>query len=235
MYVILFDIDGTLVSKLSAEANERERFRRAVSDVIGRTPPTEPWRYDGMVDPEICRLLLTEVGLGSSAVAEHLQEVIARAGEIYLRMNKRLVLNDGVDELLQILTASPNHKLGVLTGNLSAVAEDKLRLTGIRALFAETFYSNGYFDRSDLVRDAVRACVRKYGLQGSEAVTIVGDTPRDIEAANANGARSVGIASGFYSVAKLAKAGPTAVFHSLEPCNKLLGALRIRADQRLRS
>lgn len=230
MRIVLFDIDGTLISKKSTEANERERFRHAVADVAGRAPPTEPWRYDGMVDPEICRLLLIEVGLSSRAAAELVQKVIARVRELYLRMEKLPVLNDGVQELMQILSVSSSHKLGVLTGNLSTVAEEKLRLTGIRSYFSETFYSNGYFRRSDLVRQAVLECVRRYQLRGNRAVTIVGDTPRDMEAANANNAEAVGIASGFYSVSDLQRAGAVAVFRSLEPCNALLKALRVELN-----
>ena len=235
IHVVLFDIDGTLVLKQSTEANERERFSRAIADVVGRSPPTEPWRYDGMVDPEICRLLLIEAGLSPDTATKHLEAVVARVGGIYLKMEKHPILNDGVDELLRILGASPNHKLGVLTGNLCAVAEEKLRLTGIRPCFAETFYSDNYFDRGDLVRDAVDACVRKYGLDGNPAVTIVGDTPRDVEAANANGANSIGVASGFYTESELTKAGAAAVFRSLHPCNALLKALGIEVGERLQS
>jgi phosphoglycolate phosphatase len=230
MWVILFDIDGTLISKRSAVANERERFRRGVSDVVGKSPPVEPWRYDGMVDPEICRRLLIEVGLSTDEAAQRLQRVIAQVGEIYLTSEKRPTLNEGVDELLRILAASSNHRLGVLTGNLSAVAEEKLRLTGIRSYFAETFYSNRYFDRVDLVRDAVQACVRKYRLQGNGAVMIIGDTPRDVEAANANDAEPIGVASGFYSLEELKAAGASAVFRSLEPSDELLAALHVQSD-----
>jgi len=229
MHVILFDIDGTLVSKKSTDANERERFRRAVSDVVGRSPSIEPWYYDGMVDPEICRRLLIDVGLSSDAAAEHLQQVITRAGQIYLASQKQPVLNSGVHDMLGILSASPNHKLAVLTGNLSVVAEEKLRLTGVRSYFAETFYSNGYFDRTDLVRDAVRSCMRKYGLHDSRALTIVGDTPRDIGAAIMNRTEAIGVASGFYSVSELAGAGASAVFRSLEPSKALLEALHVES------
>ena len=232
MRVILFDIDGTLVAKRSTQADERERFKRAVLDVTGRSPPMEPWRYDGMVDPEICRRLLLEVGLSSDAASEHLQRVIFRAGEIYLAGKKRPILNDGVGDLLRILSASSGHKLGVLTGNLSTVAEEKLRMTGIRRYFAETFCSNGYFDRADLVRDAVSACVRKYRLRANGDVTIVGDTPRDVEAANANAARVLAVASGFYSVSELRAAGATLVFPNLRPSNELLAALGSESYQR---
>lgn len=225
MHMILFDVDGTLVLKQSTDANERERFRRAIADEVGISPPTEPWRYDGMVDPQICRLLLIDVGLNEEGVTEHLRRVIERVGQLYLAMEKRPALNHGVYELLKILSTSSKHKLGVLTGNLSVVAEEKLRLTSIRAYFGETFYSDGYFGRSELVRDAVHTCVRKYGLRDTRAVIIVGDTPRDIEAAKSNGAKAVAVASGFFSERELADAGADAVFPGLSPRDELLKAL----------
>lgn len=227
MHVILFDIDGTLVLKQSTDANERERFRRAIYDEVGKFPPTEPWRYDGMVDPQICRLLLTDVGLRENTAAKHLRRVIERVGRVYMTMEKHPVLNDGVGELLKILSASSMHKLGVLTGNLSVVAEEKLRLTGIRVYFDETFYSDGYFERGNLVRDAIHTCVGKYRLRGNKSVTIIGDTPRDAEAAKGNGAEAIGVASGFFSEGELAAAGADAVFRTLEPCDKLLEALAV--------
>jgi len=222
MRVILFDIDGTLIVKRSTDADERERFRRAVSDEVGKSPPTEPWHYDGMVDPQICRLLLFDVGLKEDAVSERLQRVIERVGEIYLAMEKRPVLNPGVDELLKTISVSQNHRLGVLTGNLSVVAEEKLRLTGIRRYFDEAFYSNGYFERADLVREALKTCVTKYRLVDNRSVVIVGDTPRDIEAARLNGAKAVAVATGLYSSYELAASGPDAVFDSLDPSRELL-------------
>jgi phosphoglycolate phosphatase len=225
MHVILFDIDGTLMKKTSTDADERERFRRAVYEEIGRSPPVEPWRYDGMVDPQICKLLLIEVGLSKGAADEHLQRVIERVGQIYVAAEKRPVLNDGVGKLLKILSSSSTHKLGVMTGNLSVVAEEKLRVTRTRAYFAETFCSNGYYERAELAKAAIRTCVRKYGLRGEESVTIVGDTPRDVEAAKSNGAKAVAVASGFFSEGELTAAGPDAVFHDLNPCDELLRAL----------
>lgn len=225
MHVVLFDIDGTLVSKRSTEKQERERFRLGVLDVVGKSPSVKPWHYDGMVDPEICRCLLIDVGLSADAAASSLEKVVRRVGEIYLTLDPRPVLNEGVEKLLRILSSSSNHKLGVLTGNLSVVAEQKLRLTRIRPYFAETFYSDGYFDRSDLVRDAVRSCVSKYRAIGNGEVIIVGDTPRDIEAANANNAEAIAVSSGNYSAAELETAGPKKVFSTLEPSNELLRAL----------
>ena len=226
MRVILFDLDGTLILKRSTDANERERFRRAIADEVGVSPPTEPWQYDGMVDPQICRLLLIKVGLSRGDADRHLPRVIERVGQIYVAMEKRPILNDGVDRLLVILRAS-KQKLGVLTGNISVVAEEKLRLTGIRDYFEEAFYSDGYFDRGDLVRSAVKTCVRKYRLRDNGEVTVIGDTPRDVEAAKHSGVRVLAVASGFFSESELAAAGPNAVFRDLIPGRELLRALAV--------
>jgi len=225
MHVLLFDIDGTLVLKQSTDANELERFRRAIVDEVERSPPTQPWGYDGMVDPQICRLLLSDVALSESAADKHLRRVIERIGQIYMTMEKHPVLNDGVGELLKTLSVSSRHKLGVLTGNLSVVGEEKLRITGIRAYFDETFYSDEYFERRDLVREAVDACVTKYRLRGKGSVTIIGDTPRDVEAAKSSGAKAIAVATGFFSESELASAGPDAVFRDLNPRSDLLKAL----------
>jgi len=229
MRVVLFDIDGTLVAKTSTEAAERERFRRAVYDEVGRSPPIEPWRYDGMVDPQICRYLMLEVGLSENVADAHLPKVIERVGQIYMTSEKRPVLNKGVERLLEILKASSKHKLGVLTGNLSVVGEEKLRLTGIRTYFVETFYSDAYFERSELVKDAVRTCVGKYRLPGNKSVIIVGDTPRDVEAARNTGATAIAVASGFFSESDLAAEGPDMVFRDLDPRRELLVALDMEA------
>ena len=234
MHVVLFDIDGTLTSKESTEHEELERFVRPVSETAGKVLSKEPWLYDGMVDPEIYRLLLIESGMSPHSAMRSLPRVISRAEEVFLRMETQPVLNEGVSELLRILSTCPNHRLGVLTGNLSAVAEEKLRLTGIRSYFAETFYSNCYFDRVDLVRDAVRTCTKKYALRSNGDVVIVGDTPRDIEAANANQARAVGVASGHYSVSELVQVGAAAAFRSLDPCHELLQAVDVEIVDSLR-
>lgn len=222
--VVLFDIDGTLISKQSTEATERERFRRGVADEVGRSLPTEPWLYDGMVDPEICRRLLLKAGLSAESIPKLLQRVILRVETVYLKMEKKPVLNHSVDELLGILSASSDHMLGVLTGNLRAVAEEKLRLTGIRGYFGDVFCSNGYLSRDDLVRDAVRDCVGRHGLREKNSVVIVGDTPRDMEAARKNEAKAIGVATGFYTMGELQRAGAAVVFRSLEPSNELFEA-----------
>jgi len=180
-----------------------------------------------MVDPQICKILLTEIGLQKEEIDHIMPEVLTRIGERYRGTKKKLVLNPGVESLLQILVRSAGIVTGVLTGNLNAVAEEKLRNTGIRSCFSILFCADNYFDRPTLVKDAVHACVTKFHLKKENDVVIIGDTPRDIEAANASHATSVGIASGIYSVNQLQEARAAQVYASLEPTPALLATLGV--------
>jgi phosphoglycolate phosphatase-like HAD superfamily hydrolase len=224
-HIVLFDIDGTLISSSAAEEDERQRYLKTIHDVVGMEPSVIPSRFAGMVDPQICKILLAETGLDDEKVEYFLPKVLTRMGEIYRDMEKRPILNEGVEELLHILTNSQNHILGVLTGNLSAVATEKLRVTGIDSYFAERFCADNYFDRNLLVEDAVRICVANYKLSDRKNVMIVGDTPKDVSAANAAKATSIGIASGIFSLEQLSQAHATWGFSDLKPSKELLRAL----------
>jgi len=228
--VVLFDIDGTLLSSRMAEYDEGQRYIRAIRDITGKYVSVTPSRFAGMVDPQICRMILSENGISEKMQENLLPKVIVRMGEIYKAMKKQIVLNTGVQELLRVLLTSRSHVLGVLTGNVSCVGEEKLSVAGIRSYFTDRFYADSCFDRSVLAKSAVEACVSKYRLFSQEDVLIVGDTPLDIESANAAKAKPIGIASGVYSIEDLSKAGANSVFHDLSPSKELLGALGFGAD-----
>ena len=56
---------------------------------------------------------------------------------------------------------------------------------------------------------------------------LIGDTPLDIEAARLTGARSVGVASGGFSLAELAAAGADAVLPGLADTARVLAAIGV--------
>jgi phosphoglycolate phosphatase len=224
-HVVLFDVDGTLISNSAAIGDERRRFLKSIHAIVGLEPSVAPSRFAGMVDPQICKILLAETGLDDEKVEYFLPKVLTRMGEIYREMEKRPILNEGVEELLRILAGSKSHIVGVLTGNLSAVAKEKLSITGIVSYFVEGFYADNYFDRNRLIEDAVRKCVVNYDLSDRKNVLIVGDTPRDVSAANAAHATSIGVASGVFSMEQLSQANAAWVFSDLKPSRELLRAL----------
>lgn len=230
-FAVLFDIDGTLVSSVVAEDDERRRYSDAIRAVVGQTPDVDPERFAGMVDPQICQILLAELGLTDDKIAYFVPKVLSRMSELYQRMDKKIALNRGVEELLPLLAKSPKHVIGVLTGNLKQIAREKLACAKIVSCFSEFYCADQYFDRTRLVADAVSSCVRKYQLPASRNVMIVGDTPRDIAAANGSKATSIGIASSAFSMRQLSEAGAMQVYLNLNPTEQFLAGLGLDSQE----
>ena len=80
--------------------------------------------------------------------------------------------------------------------------------------------------RAELVTVARHAAGQVYGADFSGASTVlVGDTPLDVEAALATGARAVAVATGSYSAAELAAAGAHVVLPDLTDTARVLAAV----------
>ena len=116
----------------------------------------------------------------------------------------------------------------LLTGNIRPLAEMKLGplgLTGHLDLDAGA-YGGTHEVRAELVQLARRNASRAYRSDfGGEATVIVGDTPLDVEAALATGARAVGVATGGFTVGELAAAGAHAVLPDLADTDLVVAAI----------
>jgi phosphoglycolate phosphatase-like HAD superfamily hydrolase len=119
----------------------------------------------------------------------------------------------------------------VLTGNIRSVAEVKLAALGLREWLDLCIgaYGDDHEDRTELVEVARRRAAAVHGRSaaafGGTATVVIGDTPLDISAALAAGARAVGVATGSYSADDLAMAGADAVLPDLTDTATVLRAL----------
>src|SRR5262249_56172883 len=98
----------------------------------------------------------------------------------------------------------------VLTGNVRPMAEMKLGALGLDGhLDLEAgAYGESHEIRSELVHLARGNAARRYGTDfAGTATVLVGDTPLDVAAARATGARAVAVATGGTSADKIAAAG----------------------------
>lgn len=106
----------------------------------------------------------------------------------------------------------------VLTGNMRSLAEVKLTAPGLAAYLDLDVgaFGDQHEVRSELVHIARRNAARVHGhaFPGQETV-LVGDTPLDVAAALATGARAVGVATGRSTTHDLAAAGAHAVLADL--------------------
>ena len=119
----------------------------------------------------------------------------------------------------------------VLTGNIRSVAEVKLAALGLREWLDLCIgaYGDDHEDRTELVEVARRRAAAVHGRSAAAfngtATVVIGDTPLDISAALAAGARAVGVATGSHSADDLAMAGADAVLPDLTDTAVVLRAL----------
>jgi phosphoglycolate phosphatase-like HAD superfamily hydrolase len=107
--------------------------------------------------------------------------------------------------------------MGVVTGALEAAAHIKLARGGLNGFFAFGGYGSDSPERDELTRRAIDRASGAIGRRiDAKSVYVVGDTPKDIQAAHAVGAVGVGVASGKYSVDDLRAANADISLDSLE-------------------
>lgn len=225
--LVLWDIDGTLLNaggvgrdlydvvflqlfgrSLEAFAPMAGRTDRAIIlDTLSQAGVTEPRRY---VDPFIA---------GLTAQAPTVREALSVRGHAL----------PGAAAVLSGLHGRAHQT--VLTGNVRSVAEVKLAALGLRDQLDLCIgaYGDDHEVRAELVQVARRRAVAVHGNSASRFVgtstVVVGDTPLDIEAALAAGARAVGVATGTYSAFDLTAAGAHTVLADLTDTPAVLAAL----------
>lgn len=121
----------------------------------------------------------------------------------------------GVREVLAELDRR-GQLLGLLTGNLSRIAAAKMRAAGLVRFFDVGGFGEESEIRAALVPVAISKAEERAGRDiPPERVAVIGDTPLDIEAGKEAGTRTVGVATGPYSVAELQGAGADLALESL--------------------
>ena len=213
--VILFDIDGTLLSTGGAGARA---WSRAFVELYGVAGDVERFSESGMTDPEVVRR--TFVGtLGREADERELAQLIMRylkrlPEEVEASPGYRLM--PGVTRLLDELSEA-GALLGLVSGNIEGAARIKIARGGLGRFFPFGGYGSDSADRASLTAVAIhRACTMHGHELDLTRVFVVGDTPHDVAAAHAAGAVSVAVATGGFSLHELRDAGADHVLPTLE-------------------
>jgi phosphoglycolate phosphatase-like HAD superfamily hydrolase len=226
MRLVLFDIDGTL---LSASGAGRRALHRALLDVYGTAGPIDAYDFHGKTDPGIIRDLLAAAGLPPAAVAAGEPDFYARYLEHLEREigdGRAVRLYPGVAPLVEALAASERCLVGLLTGNIEGGARLKLRSTGLWPRFRVGAFGSDDADRTRLPAVAARRAeaLLGRGFRGADLV-IVGDTPLDVGCGRAFGAVCVAVATGRHTVAELTACSPDHVFADLGDTGRILAAI----------
>jgi phosphoglycolate phosphatase len=124
--------------------------------------------------------------------------------------------------------AAAGARQSVLTGNIRPLAALKLAAAGLREHLDLDVgaYGDVHEVRAELVPVARRAAQAAYGADFEGTATVlIGDTPLDVAAAVATGARAVGVATGSFGAADLVAAGAHAVLPDLTDASLVLAAV----------
>jgi phosphoglycolate phosphatase len=212
---ILFDIDGTLITTGGAGAAS---WRLAFDELYGIPADIEKFTDTGMTDPEVGRKTFEAVMHRAPERQEftHLLERRLHYLHQTVAESEGYRVLAGVEQLLPRLITD-GHLVGLVTGNVEAAAHIKLHRARLNRFFSFGGYGSDSTDRAELTRIALGRASLVYGetVLASQAI-VVGDTPRDVEAAHAAGIPCVGVGSHHFNVDQLRAAGADYAIASLE-------------------
>ena len=200
----LFDVDGTLLSTHGAAL---AAYKGAVQDVMGAKDDLKDISFAGRIDNQILADILAKYGIpAEDAIQKTFWDAVLR------HMSSEMVpgrgsLLPGVPELLDAVERDPTWVSTLLTGNMAAMAQIKLRHYGIERRFTMGAFGDEAADRDELARLAVRRITERYGVPNTRCI-VIGDTVHDIAGARAAGARMVSVATG---------PNPRAMLEALKP------------------
>ena len=224
--LVLWDIDGTLVD--SAKLG-RDAFLVAFERVTG-APPARLVPFAGRTDLEIAADLLEQSGhpAEDGMIAAFEGELADAMAELADEVRRRGRAYPGAREALERLGREPGVVQGLLTGNIPANARVKLGAVGLDDLvdFDIGGYGSDHRTRSELVAIACGRAAQKLGVPvPHDRTVLIGDTPLDVAAALAAGARAIGVATGPFSAQQLADAGAKTVLEDLRDAERLVTAV----------
>ncbi len=232
LYQLAFaDLYGTELPATAEQANMAGRTDRAIAiDVLALAgipdPRAEVSRFEAALTrlaPEVAHLV-ADHGTALPGAREALAALAATTGP----------MTTGPMTTGPAATTDPAAAGGlaarqsVLTGNIRALAEAKLAPLGLTGYLDLEIgaYGNEHEIRSELVHLARARAAAADGTDfGGRSTVLIGDTPLDVAAALATGARAIGVATGMFTAGQLAEAGADVVLPDLTDTERLLASL----------
>lgn len=198
--IVFFDLDGTLLRSQDGHV----AFNEAILKTFGVPGDIRTIRPDGKTDPIILQEIFDAGGhdaewspSDTATFSAHLKECYTRAvTEGFTRVRAL----PGVPELVAELSHLRDFCLGVVTGNMEVTGRLKLQAAGVDQHIGPGAFGSDSANRNDLPRIAMERWSAHLNLSVEPRhCVIVGDTPRDLEAARSNGMKCLLVATGRYN------------------------------------
>ena len=215
-WVILFDIDGTLLT-VSRTFN-RPLIRSILDDLEINYPDMEKEGFSGRTDHDILTSFLADHDFDSN--------LYSKMKALYLERTDTEMTSDHVirhsyiDEALSFFDEQGAY-IGLLTGNYPPAAKAKLKVADIDFDFKFGAFGEFDKDRNQLPMIALEEVKKNLGIEPDPAkFIIIGDTPRDVQCANFAGMKCVAVITGSFNEKELREYNPDLVISDLSQPEK---------------
>jgi len=218
--LLLFDIDGTLISA-------RGMPKKAMATVLGRRYSTfqydQSYDFSGRTDPEIIEHLLQydNRNFSGALINEILQEFCIELEKEICDGHKPLI-NPGIEDLIERLRVTDNVCLGLVTGNVAEGARIKLEAADLHQYFPVGGFGDDSKDRNELPPIAQRRAEIHFNkIFENKDIWIIGDSIHDISCARNNDLRCLAVSTGRTSREELADENPEFLENDLSDLEKI--------------
>ena len=213
MTILFWDIDGTLLTTGKAGV---PAWEAAVREATGKDFQLSSIRVPGLTDFQIAARTFELLGVQPEDGL--LERMVTRYEDLLpatLPLKQGQVLPN-VREILEVLSVRQDVRSYLLTGNTRRGARAKLTHYDLFKYFPDGAFAEDQGLRASIAARAVELA-RRSGPVTERQIFVIGDTPHDIEAADAIKARTIAVATGGYSVDELSAHRPWRVFEELPP------------------
>lgn len=210
-WVILFDIDGTL---LTVDRNfNRPLLRNIINDLEIDYPNMESDPFSGRTDHDIITSFLVN--------HDRQDELYTTFKEIYLQRlisnikREHVIRHDFIDEALRFFSTK-EFIPALLTGNYPSAAYKKLKVANINTNFSFGAFGEFHKDRNMLPKLALQSVEKMLSLEiDPSKFIVIGDTPRDVQCAKSAGMKCVSVTTGKFSADELRQYQPDLILSNL--------------------
>ncbi len=194
--LIIWDIDGTI---LDCKGCGRSALSLTFEKLYGHQDAFVDVDLTGKIDIEV----ITEIVSLHDIPSFDLNDFMGHYGEVLKEVMDKIEginLLPGVEDILRYYSDKKDYYFSIATGNCKTGALGKLEYCRVNQFFKTGAYGDQAHNRTKLIELAIENAISFYGqVFEKESIFYLGDTPKDIEAAKANGIQSVAVSTGFYT------------------------------------
>lgn len=209
--VILFDIDGTL---LTVRPSFKRPLIRSILNELGiNYPGLENDSFSGRTDHDIMNSFLVNHEFSEKLYQQLKTEYIRKT--VQQLSHEHVIRLPYIDEAIRYFDSLGSY-IGLLTGNYPETAYAKLSAAHIDYSFRFGVFGEFDKNRNNLPEIALKQVQKNLNIEPEpDKFIIIGDTPRDIECARAAGMKSVAVATGRFTPEELLKENPDLLLNDL--------------------